>query len=262
MLAALWTALAAGAQPAVAPLVFGVLNQQSPLQTAERWNPLLHYLTRKTGIPLRLKMGPTIEETDSMLGREEFDLAFTNHNFQPEFDGRYQVLVKWAGRPIHGVIVVPVDSPIRNLEGLQGRSMAFPSADSFVAYAVPDVALREAGVTVARRLAGNQEGALAQLRAGLVDAAAVNSRFLEAYAHREQLEYRKIYVSAPYPELPVIIHPRIPAEQRLALRRAMLEMRQDPDAATVLDRARCSGFEPAEEREYDGVRRIYRRAGK
>ena len=42
---------------AEAPLVFGVLNQQSPALTAERWNPILHYVTSVTGIPLVLKMG-------------------------------------------------------------------------------------------------------------------------------------------------------------------------------------------------------------
>ena len=68
------------------PLVFGVLNQQSPLLTAERWNPLLTYLTEATGIPLQLKMGRTVQETDAMMGRGEFDLVYTNHNFQTEYD--------------------------------------------------------------------------------------------------------------------------------------------------------------------------------
>ena len=31
------------------PLAFGVLNQQSPARTAERWNPILHYLTMMIG---------------------------------------------------------------------------------------------------------------------------------------------------------------------------------------------------------------------
>ena len=38
-----WLAAAAPAQER--PLAFGVLNQQSPARTAERWNPILHYVT-------------------------------------------------------------------------------------------------------------------------------------------------------------------------------------------------------------------------
>lgn len=253
-------AFAAGGAEAK-PLLFGVLNQQSPIQTAEKWNPLLRYLSQKTGIPLELKMGLTVEQTDAMMGREEFDLVFTNHNFQKEFDGKYKVLARWAGQPIHGVIVVLDNSTARQIKDLHGRAVAFPSLEAFAGYAVPVVALKDAGVAVSAKFAGNQEGALAQLKAGQVDAAAVNSSFLEPYALRENLRYRKIFVSEPYHELPVIIHPRVPPEQVAALQQALLNMHGDPAAAPVLKQAHSHGFEAAEEASYDNVRKTYRAIG-
>ncbi|HTY99458.1 MAG TPA: PhnD/SsuA/transferrin family substrate-binding protein, partial [Rhodocyclaceae bacterium] len=128
------------------PLVFGVLNQQSPAKTAQRWNPILKYLTDATGIPLQLRMGATVQETDAMMGRGEFDLVFTNHNFQAEYDGKYKVIARWDEKPIFGVIAVLADSPARKLFDLAGKRVAFPSMDAFVAYAVPMVALRAAGL--------------------------------------------------------------------------------------------------------------------
>jgi phosphonate transport system substrate-binding protein len=252
---------AAAATPEARPLLFGVLNQQSPIQTAEKWNPILRYLSQKTGIPLHLKMGITVAQTDAMMGREEFDLVFTNHNFQKEYDGKYRVLAHWGGKPIHGVIAVLADSPVRDLDDLQGLVVAFPSPDAFVAYAVPMMALKEAGVSVSAKFAGNQDGALAQLKAREAAAAVVNSRFLEPYAQREEIQYRKIFVSEPYHELPVIIHPRVPAEQAAALRDALVHMHADPAAAAALAQARCPGFEPADERDYENVRKVYRTIG-
>lgn len=246
--------------PSVAPLQFGVLNQQSTVQTAERWNPILRYLTQKTGIPLKLKMGATVEQTDAMMGREEFDLVFTNHSFQTEYDGKYNVLARWAGKPIHGVLVVLEESPIRQMSELQGLVVGFPSSDAFVAYAVPRVVLKEAGVAVTEKFTGNQDGALAQLKARQVQAVAVNSRFLEQFARREQLKYRVIHQSEGFHELPVMIHPRVPARQAAELKQAMLGMQQDP-AATALREGYCPGFEHAEDRDYDNVRLIYRRIG-
>jgi len=67
-------------------LVFGLLNQQSPSLTAERWNPILAYVSRMADVSLRLRMGPTVERTDAMMAAGEFDLVFTNHNFKPEYD--------------------------------------------------------------------------------------------------------------------------------------------------------------------------------
>lgn len=243
------------------PLRFGVLNQQSPIQTAEQWNPILRYLSRKSGIAMQLRMAPTVELTDAMMGREEFDLMFTNHNFQTEFDGKYKVLARRAGEPIRGVLVVLEESPVRRLRELQDRAVAFPSIEAFVAYAVPTVALKKAGVTVAGRFAGNQDGALAQLKARQVDAAAVNSRFLASYAQREGLRYRLLYQSEPFQEMPVLVHPRVPGEQADALKRALIEMRGDPEAEAILKAARNPGFVEAEERNYDNVRAIYRMIG-
>ena len=77
-------------------------------------------------------------------------------------------------------------------------------------------------MTVEEVLAGNQDGALAQLKAQQVEAAAVNSRFLEQYAEREGVTFREIYVSDRYPDLAVIAHPRVPAATVDAVRKALL----------------------------------------
>ncbi len=253
------TAQAHAAEPR--QLAFGVLNQQSPLLTAERWNPILQYLAHATGISFHLKMGRTVQETDAMMGRGEFDLAYTNHNFQSEYDGVYKVIARWGGPPIRGVIVVATDSPLRSLKELQGKRVAYPSADAFVAYAVPKVALDSAGLRTEAVFAGNQEGALAQLRARQVEAAAVNSRFLVQYALREGIQYRELFVSEEFAELPVVVHPRVPKDQADAIRRALVGMQHDPQATPLLLKLKFPGFEPAEDREYDNVRRLYRKIG-
>ncbi|HUM15039.1 MAG TPA: phosphate/phosphite/phosphonate ABC transporter substrate-binding protein [Candidatus Nitrosotalea sp.] len=253
-------ASAAGARQA--PLLFGVLNQQSPALTAERWNPILHYVSVGSGVPLHLKMGRTVQETDAMMGRGEFDFVFTNHNFQAEFDAvGFKVIARWAGEPIRAVIAVPADSPIRNLRELEGKRVSFPSTDAFVAYAVPLVALKRAGVLVEQVFGGNQDGTLAQLKARRVEAGAVNSRFLAQYAEREHVQFREIYVSDGFPDLAVIAHPRVPAATVERVRRSLLEMSSDPNAAPVLAVAKFKGFEAASDRDYDGVRRVYRLIG-
>jgi ABC-type phosphate/phosphonate transport system substrate-binding protein len=166
------------------PLVFGVLNQQSPQLTAERWNPVFNYLGGATGYKFQLRMGQNVQATNAMMARGEFDLVFTNHNFRQEFDGTYKVLARWGNAPIFGVLAVLESSKVRRLKDLNGQRVAYPSQNAFVAYAVPKAALRKAGVAEKEVLAGNQEGALAQLAAGQVEAVGVNSRFLSQYAAR------------------------------------------------------------------------------
>ena len=240
-------------------LSFGVLNQQSPARTAQRWNPILKYLSDATGLRFQLKMGPTVRETDAMMGRGEFDLVFTNHNFAKEYDGLYKVIARWSGKPIYGAIAVPADSPVKTIKDLAGKRVAFPSREAFAAYAVPMVALRAAKVKVEEVLAGNQEGALAQLRARQVDAVAVNSRYLTQYAAQNTMPYREVFSSEGYAELPVIAHPRLPRAEVEAIQRALLAMKTDPKAAEALEASGAPGFDPATERDYDNARAIYRR---
>ncbi len=243
-------------------LAFGVLNQQSAVLTAERWNPILRYLSSVSGVPLRFSMGSTVQETDRMMGRGEFDFVYTNHNFQPEYDViGYRVIARWGGEPIRCVIAVSLDSAIQGLTELIGKRVAFPSSDAFVAYAVPMAALKKAGVRVEKVFAGNQEGAIAQLKAHGADAAAVNSLFLARYSEREGVRFRGIYTSDPYPQLAVIVHPRVPAAVVEKVRQALLGMKSDPGATELRQRTKSPGFEPAADRDYDSVRRVYRLLG-
>jgi phosphonate transport system substrate-binding protein len=240
------------------PWVFGVLNQQSAARTAERWNPVLQYLSDTTGQRFELRMGATVKDTNAMMGRGEFDFAFTNHNFRREFDGVYRVIARLSGPPIYGVIAVNADSPITQLHELAGRRVGFPSREAFVAYAVPVQALLAAKVTVVPVMAGNQDGALAQLKARQVEAVGVNSRFLSQYAARHGLNYREVFTSAGYADIPVVAHPRVNERTASAVRQALAGMRGDPKGAALLESAGFEGFETASEADYANVRKAYR----
>lgn len=240
------------------PLVFGVLNQQSAARTAQRWNPILKYLGTATGRQFVLRMGPTVKDTNAMMGRGEFDFAYTNHNFRPEYDGQHTVIARLSGKPVFGVIAVPANSPVKKLADLAGKKVAFPSREAFMGYAVPMQALQAAKVSVDAILAGNQDGAIAQLLAGQVDAAAVNSRFLTQYAATRQFAYREVFTSEGYGELPVIAHNRLPPPLVGAVRDALVRMKADPEGAKLLEAAEFSGFDPAQDNQYDNVRRIYK----
>jgi phosphonate transport system substrate-binding protein len=45
------------------------------------------------------------------------------------------------------------------------------------------------------------------------------------------------------------------------VRQALVGMKSDPSAAPILARAKSEGFEPATDKDYESVRRIYRQIG-
>lgn len=248
------------------PLFFGVLNQRSPTLTAQYWNPILSYVSAKSGVPLRLKMGRTAPETTAMTVRGDFAFAYTNHLFTPQRDRLgWRVIARPAGKGIQGAIVVPEASPVKTLADLAGKEVGFPSPEAFVGYWVPMDALLKAGVEVKPVFAGNQEGMMGQLKAGRVIAAAVNAQVMESYARREQFPYRTIWRSEAYLDLAIMAHPQVPRDKVEAVKYAFIQMAQDEEgkkilqaAAELLKLTSETGFIAANDKDYDNYRRFYR----
>lgn len=264
-----WALLSAAAwAEEVEPLRFGVVNQRSVALTAEAWNPILTYVGHKIGRRLVLKLGKTAPETTAMTERGEHDLAFSNHMFSPARDKLgYRAILRIAGEPIRGMIVVREDSPIRTLKQLQGHTVVFPSRDAPIAYHVPMDHLKRSGIDVRVAFAGNQEGAMAQLQFGKAAAATVNQKILDSYAAREGLHYRVLWTSPPYPDIPIVAHRSLPPKLVAAIREAFIGMDKDPEGRRALQA--CSdalnlrqswSFVQADDREYDVYRRFYEKS--
>ena len=245
---------------------FGVQNQRSAVLTARYWNPILQYVSKKSGVVLELRMAKTALESAAMIGRGEFDFAYSNHIFSPNHARvGYRVLAHSIEPAIQGQIVVPQDSPIQSLKELQGKEVGFPSSAAFVGYAVPMNALLRAGVKVRPVFAGNQEGIMGQLKAGRVRAAGVNSSVMRDYGRRENYKYRVLWISEEYRNLPISVHPRVPAGEVAAVREALLGMAADPDGLKVLQASAAVishpppyGFVAADARQYRNYLEYYK----
>ena len=245
---------------------FGVLNQRSITLTAELWNPILRYVSARSGVPLTLKMGKTAAETTRMTVGGEFDFVYTNHLFTPERDKLgYRVIARFNTPGIRGQIVAPETSPIQNLKDLEGKEVAFPTPDGFTGYWVPMDGLLRAGVHVKPIFTGNQESSMARLVLGSVVAAGVNSQVMENYARREGFKYRVFYASDPYLDLPIMVNPRVSQSNVEKVRRAFVDMATDAEGQKILQAATALlkskemlGFVPAENSDYDNYRRFYR----
>ncbi|OGQ99712.1 MAG: hypothetical protein A2505_03755 [Deltaproteobacteria bacterium RIFOXYD12_FULL_55_16] len=245
---------------------FGVLPQRNAVLTAQYWNPILDYVSKKSGVTLELKTKKTSLEYSEAEAQSEFDFVYSNHIFMPSHAAAaYRVMARSAGKPIHGQIVVPEASPLRSLRELEGQEVGFPSKNAFIAYAAPMSALILARVTVSPVLGGSQEGIMAQLNAGQIPAAGVHSKVMQEYAEREGFRYRVLWSSEDYLDLPVAAHPRVPRQVAKAVREALLGMATDAEglkilaaSAAIIKQEPPWGFRPAQDAEYRNHREVYR----
>jgi phosphonate transport system substrate-binding protein len=247
-------------------LAFYVLNQRTISLTAQYWNPILIHVSRKSGVPLELKLAKTAKEGNAIAERGGYDFLYTNHFFTPERDRLgYKVIARPAGPGIKSQIVVPEDSPIQTLQDLKGEDVAFVSPDGFAGYWLPMDALLRAKVKVNVVFTGNQEASSAQLKINKVAAAGVNSSVMARYARRESFAYRALWTSEIYQDLCIMANPSVPVAKVTAVRAAFVDMVKDPEGRQILEAGAELlkgvgelGFVAAENREYDNYRKFYR----
>lgn len=245
---------------------FGVLKQRSALLTAEYWNPILDYVSRKSGVTLEMRLGKTTPETSHMIEHGEFDFAYSNTIFTPANSRQgYRVIARPIEAAIQGQIVTAEDAPVRSLADLNGREVGFPSLAAFVGYAVPMDALLRQGIQVTPVFAGHQEGIMGQLKVGSVIAAGVNSVVMRDYAAREHFKYRVLWTSEDYLNLPISAHPRVADAELKAVQTAFVGMAGDPEGRAILEKSAAVikqqppyGFVTATDADYRNYREFYR----
>ena len=248
------------------PLSFGVIIWRSPTLTAQFWNPILRHVSERSGVPLQLKVAQTGPEHTAMVRRGEYHFLYSNHNFIKENEeSGYRVFARSKEDAGTGEIVVLKDSPIRSLTALEGQEVAFPHTAAFYGYHLPMDALLRKGIQVKVHFAGNQEGAMGQLKAGRVVAAGVNAEVMRAFAQRENLAYRTLWSSDKYLSLALSALPSVPADTVKAVREAFLKMADDPEGAKVLEasarvlkQSAPMRFVAAKDSEFDNMRKFYR----
>jgi phosphonate transport system substrate-binding protein len=259
-------ALYCAAALAEQPYGFYVLNQRTIALTAQYWNPILSFVSKKSGVPLDLKLAKSAQEGNANAEAGKYAFLYTNHFFTPERDRLgYKVIARPAGPGIRSQIVVPVDSAIQSLADLNGKEVAFVSPDGFTGYWLPMDALLRANLNIKVVFTGNQEASSAQLRLYKVAAAGVNSSVMARYGRRESFQYRALWTSEVYQDLCIMANPHVPANTVAAVRAALIDMVKDSQGHEILqagaDLLKSNselGFVAATDRDYDNYRKFYR----
>lgn len=247
---------------------FSPVNQWDINKTAAYWNPIVAYVSEKSGVRLELKIGRTSADTTAYILAREVEFVFSNHLFSPE---REQLGWKVFGRrwtpPIHGQIAVPADSSITTLDELKGQEVVFAGPEAFIGYKVTYGELLARGIDVKPVFAGNQNAAFAQLFAGKARAVGSNSALVDGYAAKEGKRFRVLWTSEGYHDLALMASSKVPEKDVKAVASAFIGMHRDPAGKAILTKASAAVgldpqayFLPATAADYATYRKFYQTA--
>lgn len=247
---------------------FSPVNQWDINKTAAYWNPIIKYVSDKSGVRLELKIGRTSADTTAYVLANEVEFIFSNHLFSPE---REQLGWKVFGRrwtpPIHAQIAVPADSPITRLDELKGHQVVFAGPEAFIGYKVSYNQLLSRNIDVKVVFAGNQNAAFMQMFAGKAQGVGSNSALIEGYAAKTGKQFRVLWTSEGYHDLALMASSKVPDKDVKAVASAFIGMHRDPVGKAILAKASedvgldaQAYFLPASGDDYAAYRRFYQSA--
>mgnify|MGYP000909629461 FL=1 len=247
---------------------FSPVNLYGIELTASYWNPIIDYVSAKSGVKLQLKIGRTSADTTAYVLANEVEFVFSNHLFSPERDHLgWKVFGRRATAPIRSQIVVLTESPITRLEQLANEAVAFPGPEGTVTYKFSYAHLLNQKIPVQVVFAGNMDGAFAQLASGKVKAAGTQSQLSAGWSRREGKTLRVLWESDPLNDLALMASKNVAAKDLALVSKAFLEMGRDPAGQKVLARVSelvklppTTAFVPATGADYTGYRNFYQTA--
>lgn len=270
LLAAL--ALLAGAPAAAQPSLHLVLTpSQKPTDLLAAGEEFGQVLGRLAGVRVRVTVASDYAAVIEALRNRTADLAFAHPAgyVLANREARASIVVRnvWHGKSsFTSRLYVRKASGITTLEGLRGKTIAFVDPASSSGYIYPMVLLIQRGLVQNRDpktffrevvFAGSHDAGMRALVNGHVDALAsfdlAREQYLKDPAERERIAW--VAETEPIPEAGICAREGLDPALVARLRDALLQIRAPAHAALLKRLYDIDGFEPANDRDYDPVRK-------
>jgi len=256
-------------QSGESPLRVAVGGMTSPREGFVYYKKLLNYIGEKLGRKIEFIDREDYGSINRMLMNKEVDVAFVSSG--PYVEGHDEFGLELLAAPqvsgatvYYSYIIVPEDSPVKNLKELRGRSFAFtdPISNSGTLAPIymlarmnekPESFFKSSYFTYAH------DKSIRAVAAGLVDGAAVDSLIWE-YENRTDPEFTSktkiIERSSPYAIPPVVIRHGMELELKEKLLHILLNVHNDEKGREILRGMMIDRFVLIDDKSYDSIREM------
>lgn len=228
-------------------------------------NPIIAYLTKAMGQPVKLVAPDSYGETVAHLADGSYDFACLGALQYIRAHAKYGVIPlvqRVADLHYRSIFITGVHSSIRSLSDLKKKQFAFGDIGSTSAHLMAYRELRDAGLDPETdfkfRYSGSHLATAALVASGAVDAGAIDKTVYDYLVSSGQVNGAKIrvfYISKPYIDYVYVARKDLPAGEREKFARALLALKPEKDDL-ILRVLRADKFVVANDQEYRATRAI------
>lgn len=238
-----------------------ILPLYSAITLFDRFDPLMRYLSRKTGYEFKLVIPKDFEDFFDTVRRGEVEFSYSNPYIYIQLaDGGHlraftTTIIPASGDIFRGIIITHRDSSIRTLEDLKGKDVIIVSYKSAGGFLAQKLWLREQGIDVLRDLrlreGKRQEEVILNVYRRAADAGFVRESALDVLQEEIDLSRIRIVATTAYiANWPFAATKSASEHLTEQVRKSLLEIND----RSILSAARVEGFKAATDRDFDGLR--------
>jgi len=257
-------------------LTIGLIPERNIFQQLERYEPLADYISKKTGINIKLKVltryGNIVENFVSAHMDAAFFGSFTYTLAHSKLG------VEAIARPedhnghstYYGLIFVRKDSGIKSIKEMQGKSFAFVDKATTAGYLLPLAYFKEHGVEDYKTFlnetyfTGTHQDAIYDVLNKKTDiGAAKNTMFYRLAADDSRITEELVILSRSpdVPENGLAVRKDLDESIKHKLKKALIDMHADPEGINVLKKFGAKRFIETSNDDYASVYRYAREIG-
>jgi phosphonate transport system substrate-binding protein len=255
-----------------AQLRIGSAPYLAPEKLQEIFDPLLVYLSQKTGVKTSLVLAKNYAELVRMLEDKEIEIAIFPPYVYTSAKDKIKTLQPLlspitAGAETSGsYLFTTKDSGLKSIQDLKGKTMAFVDPESVTGYFFPVMAMLDAGLKPKQDLGkivflGSHDKVLTAVKNHEVDAGASYTSAMSAYTIREELEPDFFLILAKGPRSPHEVWAQsgsLTPGFSEKLRQLLFSLSSStPEGKQIL--TLFNGFVPVEDANYEAIRSIAKR---
>ncbi|ASJ72862.1 phosphate/phosphite/phosphonate ABC transporter substrate-binding protein [Granulosicoccus antarcticus] len=235
---------------------FGIVPQQSAKKLARLWGPILARLSEDSGFTLKFATAKNIPTFEARLAAGNYAFAYMNPYHFTVFNESpgYLAIAHQENKSIQGIVVVHKDSKLQTLEELDGSTLAFPSPAAFAASLLPQAKLNNSNIKYEPRYVSSHDSVYMTVSRGLMPAGGGVMRTFNNTDPDVRKNLRILWKTEKYTPHAFAAHPDVPEADRLALQKALIELKNTESGVELLKSIRFAGIEPATDEDWDDVR--------
>jgi len=255
---------------------YAYLPQFSHRVSFARHNPLVEYLRRETGLPLKQIFPDTFDEHMKMVGQEKIDISFSNPMAYVKMAHRYGArafarIIEEDGKPsFRGHIICRSDNPsIQSLEDCRGKRWIAVDPTSAGGYLFAlghffDHGIKKedfAEIAFSPGPGGKQEKVVLAVYAGRYDIGTVREGALTVVAEKIDVSEIRIIASTQYyPGWVYAVRKGLDPAVVEKIKEALLRLdRGNPEHQPILRAAHFSGAIASEDKDFEPVRELLKK---